>query len=103
MSGSDAAKKVKAMFKSVLPAPPTPGASLANSQDSASQRRPGRPVKPEKMVQLNLRVPQHVKDRLRVLAARDRRDMSQIAIEGIELYEAKYGAAPSLETKRTRG
>ena len=52
------------------------------------------------MVQLNLRVPQEAKDRLRLLAARDRRDMSQIVIEAIELYEKKFGAAPKLDPVR---
>ena len=52
------------------------------------------------MAQLNLRVPEEVKDRVRILAARDRIEMSEIVIEGIALYEAKYGAAPKLERSR---
>jgi hypothetical protein len=52
------------------------------------------------MAQLNLRVPEEVKDRVRILAARDRIEMSEIVIEGIALYEAKYGTAPKLERGR---
>ena len=46
------------------------------------------------MAQLNLRVPEELKHRLRILATRDRREMSDIVIEAIKLYEARYGAAP---------
>ena len=52
------------------------------------------------MAQLNLRVPEEVKHRVRVLAMRDRREMSDIVVEAIELYEARYGAAPVLEPAR---
>jgi len=48
----------------------------------------------------NLRVPEELKHRLRILATRDRRDMSDIIIEAITLYEARFGAAPSLEPRR---
>ena len=41
-----------------------------------------------------------LKQRLRLLAARDRRDMSLIVIEAIELYEVKFGAAPVLASSR---
>jgi hypothetical protein len=102
MSSADAAKKLKAKFSGALPAPPEPSAVIGNIQGLAPARRPGRPAKPEKMVQLNLRVPQLVKDRLRLLAARDRRDMSQIAVEAIELYEREFGAAPKLKPMRVR-
>jgi hypothetical protein len=47
------------------------------------------------MTQLNLRVPEELKYRLRILATR-----SDIVIEAITLYEARYGAAPSLEPAR---
>ena len=40
------------------------------------------------MAQLNLRVPEEVKHRVRILATRDRREMSDIVIEAIKLYEA---------------
>ena len=53
------------------------------------------------MAQLNLRVPEELRYRLRILAARDRREMSDIVIEAITLYEARYGAAPSLEPPRS--
>jgi len=52
------------------------------------------------MAQLNLRVPEEVKHRVRILAARDRREMSEIVIEAIKLYEARHGAAPVLEPTR---
>ncbi len=52
------------------------------------------------MAQLNLRVPEEVKHRVRILATRDRREMSDIIIEAITLYEARYGAAPVLEPTR---
>ncbi len=52
------------------------------------------------MAQLNLRVPEELKHRVRVLAARDRREMSDVVIEAITLYEAQYGAAPALEPTR---
>lgn len=100
MSSSTAAKRLKALFTTTLPQPPAPSEHAGSALTEARKRKPGRPPKAEKMVQLNLRVPQRVKDRLRVLAARDRIEMSQIAIEGIELYEAKYGAAPELHAKR---
>ena len=62
--------------------------------------RPGRKRKAEKMAQLNLHVPEELKHRLRVLATRDRREMSDIVIEAITLYEARFGAAPVLEPRR---
>ena len=52
------------------------------------------------MAQLNLRVPEELKYRLRILATRDRREMSDIVIEAIALYEERFGAAPSLEPAR---
>ena len=52
------------------------------------------------MAQLNLRVPEELKHRLRILATRDRRDMADIVIEAITLYEARFGAAPVLEPTR---
>ena len=55
---------------------------------------------PHKSGPLNLRVPEEVKYRLRILATRDRREMSDIVIEAIILYEARYGAAPVLEPAR---
>ena len=62
--------------------------------------RPGRKRKAEKMAQLNLRAPEELKYRLRILATRDQREMSDIVIEAIALYEDRYGAAPVLEPTR---
>ena len=97
---TEAAKRVKQIFNR-LGRPPA-GSEVAGNVQSGDTtlRRGGRPRKTQKMVQLNLRVPEGVKDRVRILAARDRREMSQIVIEAIELYEAKYGAAPKLESSR---
>ena len=86
---------------SKLGMPPAAADVLDNLQQvEPSKPRRGRKPKAEKMQQLNLRVPQDVKDRLRLLAARDRRDMSLIVVEAIELYEAKFGAAPVLKSSR---
>jgi hypothetical protein len=70
------------------------------SVPAAAPARGGRKRKAEKMAQLNLRVPEEVKDRVRILAARDRREMSDIVIEAIGLYEERFGAAPKLEPSR---
>ena len=87
---------------SKLGTPPAAADVLDNLQQIEPLKpRRGRKPKAEKMQQLNLRVPQIVKDRLRLLAARDRRDMSLIVIDAIELYEKKFGAAPVLPSSRT--
>ena len=80
--------------------PPAPHEIRGNLSDALRRGRPGRKRKAEKMAQLNLRVPEELKYRLRILATRDRREMSDVVIEGITLYEARYGAAPSLEPAR---
>ncbi len=96
MSAADRAKKLKEKL-SALGAPPT----LDEIKGNLGVRgRPGRKRKAEKMAQLNLRVPEELKYRLRILATRDRREMSDVVIEAIALYEARYGAAPSLESAR---
>ena len=43
---------------------------------------------------------EEIKHRLRILATRDRCEMSDIVIEAIKLYEDRYGAAPVLEPAR---
>jgi predicted DNA-binding protein len=96
MSGKDAARILRDKF--ALSAPPQ--ASEVKGNLAQAPKRPGRKRKAEKMVQLNLRVPEEIKHRVRILAARDRREMSDIVIEAIELYEARYGAAPKLEPVR---
>lgn len=100
MSGSDAAQKLKQVFGRLGP-PPTAGEAAVDMLEQKPARR-GRKPKPFKTVQLNTRVPQEVKDRARLLAARDRRDVSMIVIEGIELYEAKYGPAPVVSPRRDK-
>ena len=76
-------------------------ADVKNNLGNVSTKgRPGRKRKAENLAQLNLRVPEELKRRVRILAARDRREMSDIVIEAINLYEARYGAAPVLEPTR---
>ena len=96
MSANDAARRVREKFRLGRP----PGVDGAKMLFDAIPGRPGRKRKAEKMAQLNLRVPQAVKDRVRILAARDRIEMSEVIMEGIQLYEAKYGVAPTLEPGR---
>jgi hypothetical protein len=91
--------KLKEKF-SGLGAPPARDEIKGNLSDAFLKARPGRKRKAEKMAQLNLRVPEEVKHRVRILATRDRREMSDIVIEAIRLYEARYGAAPVLEPAR---
>ena len=99
MSAADRAKKLKEKF-SGLGAPPAPDEIKGTLGGALIRGRPGRKRKAEKMAQLNLRVPEELKYRLRILATRDRREMSDVVIEGIALYEARYGVAPSLEPAR---
>ena len=96
MSANEAARRLQEKFGE-LGAPPSRAESKGNLSDGLSKARPGRKRKAEKMAQLNLRVPEEVKHRVRILAARDRREMSDIIIEAITLYEARYGGAPMFE------
>jgi hypothetical protein len=58
----------------------------------------GRKRKAEKMAQLNLCVPEEVKYRLRILATRDRCEMSDIIIEEIKPLRRGAGARPTPES-----
>jgi hypothetical protein len=99
MKGSDTARRLREKFR--MGSPPSAGDTTANlSSPVPAARRGGRKRKAERMAQLNLRVPEDVKDRVRILAARDRIEMSDVVIEAIGLYEEKYGAAPKLEPSR---
>jgi hypothetical protein len=98
MSAKDVARILQDKFG--LGAPPSHGETKGNLEQAPARQRPGRKRKAEKMAQLNLRVPEDVKHRVRILATRDRREMSEIVIEAIELYEARHGAAPKLEPTR---
>ena len=101
MTAADRVKKLKLKEKfSGLGAPPAPDEIKGTLSDALIRGRPGRKRKAEKMAQLNLRVPEELKYRLRILATRDRREMSDIVIEAIALYEERFGAAPSLESTR---
>ena len=99
MSAADRAKKLKEKFGG-LGAPPARDEIKGTLGGALFRGRPGRKRKAEKMAQLNLRVPEELKYRLRILATRDRREMSDIVIEAIALYEERFGAAPSLEPSR---
>ena len=99
MSAADRAKQLKEKFV-VLGSPRARDEIKGALSDALARGRPGRKRKAEKMAQLNLRVPEELKYRLRILATRDRREMSDVVIEAIALYEARYGAAPSLESAR---
>ena len=98
MSASNAAKLIKERFGLGSPASSKDVKGSLNVP-AAGPARGGRKRKAEKMAQLNLRVPEEVKDRVRILAARDRIEMADVVMEGISLYEAKYGAAPKLERR----
>ena len=60
-------------------------------------------ITPDRMPAIALSAFGRTEDRVRILAARDRREMSDIIIEAIELYEARYGPAPKLEPSNGRG
>ena len=94
MSAKDAAQKLIKKFG--LGSPPV-RADIKGYIGEPAKARPGRKRKAEKMAQLNLRVPEEVKHRVRILAARDRREMSEIVIEAIKLYEAQHGVATVLD------
>jgi predicted DNA-binding protein len=98
MSAKDKARIVLDKFR--LSSPPTREDVKGYLGEALAKTRPGRKRKAEKMAQLNLRVPEELKHRLRILATRDRREMSDIVIEAIKLYEDRYGAAPVLESAR---
>ena len=96
MKASDTARRLREKFR--LGTPPAATDTKGNlTAPGATARRGGRKRKAEHMTQLNLRVPEEVKARVRILAARDRIEMADVVMEAIELYEEKYGAAPKLE------
>jgi hypothetical protein len=99
MSAADRAKELQEKFGK-LGVPPARDDIKGALGGAFARGRPGRKRKAEKMAQLNLRVPEELKHRLRILATRDRREMSDIVIEAITLYEARFGAAPVLEPRR---
>ena len=90
---SDAKKKVKDMF-SGFGAPPAPEDAVGNLQ--IPHMTPDKKVKVEPTTQLNLRVPQSTKRRVRVLAARDNISLSELMVRALALYEEHYGRAPDL-------
>ena len=96
MSADEAARRIREKFRLGNP----PVAADAKRILAGVPGKPGRKRKAEHMAQLNLRVPQAVKDRVRILAARDRLEMSEVIMEAIDLYEAKFGRAPTLQSGR---
>jgi Ribbon-helix-helix protein, copG family len=92
MSASETAKKLQQKFAR-LGKPPAPSAMVGNLE----RAEPITPPKPnEPSVQLNLRVPDSVKHRVRVLAVRDRLSQSELIMRAIALYEDKHGSAPEI-------
>jgi len=71
MSAADRAKQLKEKFAG-LGAPPARDEIKGALSGAFARARPGRKRKAEKMAQLNLRVPEELKHRLRILATRDR-------------------------------
>ena len=92
MSGSDVAKKLHQKFAR-LGKPPAPTEAVGNLHRSDAAVTP---TSNDPSVQLNLRVPETVKRRVRVLAVRDRITVSEVVVKAIELYEEKYGSAPEI-------
>ena len=99
MKTNDTARRLREKFRMGSP-PMASDTKGALTTPVATGHRGGRKRKAERMAQLNLRVPEEVKDRVRVLAARDRIEMADVVIEAIGLYEEKYGAAPALGPSR---
>jgi len=82
MKASDTARRLREKFR--MGSPPT----TSETKGALTTRLPtgyrgGRKRKAERMAQLNLRVPEEVKDRVRILAARDRIEMADVVIEAI--------------------
>ena len=93
MSSKDVVRKVKKMFAGFgkAPSPDEVAGNLKLEEPRPVGRPRGAPT-----VQLNLRVPPALKQRVRVLAARDNVSLSDIVVRAIALYEDKHGAAPEL-------
>jgi len=99
MKASDRARQLREKFK--LGSPPSASETTGPLMTATTTpQRGGRKRKAERMAQLNLRVPEEVKDRVRILAARDRIEMADVVIEAITFYEEKYGPAPKLGPSR---
>lgn len=92
MSGSDVAKKLHQKFARL--GKPPPASEMIGNIDHPDV--PLAPVASKNNVQLNLRVPEHIKHRVRVLSVRDRITASEVVVRAIALYEEKYGSAPEI-------
>jgi predicted HicB family RNase H-like nuclease len=89
MKSSKTANAMKALVSS-LGRPPSPD-EVVGTLTSASD--PGATREAEKSVQLNLRVPVAVKQRVRMLAARDGITNSEVVTRALEMYDDKTGMA----------
>lgn len=83
MRASKTAKALKQMV-STLGRPPMPNEMFGNLRAAVE---PASPPDVETSVQLNLRVPAHVKQRVRMLAARDGITNSELVARAVALYE----------------
>ncbi len=90
---TNAKKKVQAMFAD-FGAPPSANDVVGNLQ--IPHTAPVRKIKSEPTTQLNLRVPESIKRRVRVLAARDNLSLSDLVLKAIALYEERHGSAPNI-------
>lgn len=86
MTDSDAAKKVKRMFRN-LGTPPPPTGAIGNLALPAPETR----ERSDRTEQLNVRVPPGFTKRVRQLATRDDISKAEVVIRGVALYEEKYG------------
>jgi hypothetical protein len=89
MKSSKTAKAIKALVSS-LGRPPSPD-EVVGTLTSASDPAPM--PEEEKSVQLNLRVPAAVKQRVRMLAARDGITNSEVVTRALEMYDGNTGMA----------
>jgi hypothetical protein len=87
VTDSDAAKKVKRMFRN-LGGPPPPNAAVGNLALPAPEAR----ERSDRTEQLNLRVPPGFKKRVRQLAMGDDISIAEVVIRAIALYEEKHRA-----------
>lgn len=89
MSAEDQAKLLQDLFrKQAAPPKKSETKGLLTKSDGS--------VKSENTTQLNVRIPEEVKIRVRLLAARDNISISDLIQTAIELYEERHGRAPGV-------
>ncbi len=89
MSAEDQAKLLQELFRKQA-TPPKKG------ETKGLLTKPDGTVKTENTTQLNVRIPEDVKIRVRLLAARDNISISELIQASIELYEERHGRAPGV-------